>query len=107
MSLQFTNDNFQEEVLSFDGVVLVDFWAEWCTPCKMLTPIIDSLSEKFKDKKKVKIGKIDIDENQETAIKYNVMSIPTLLFIKKGKIADSFIGLRSEKDIEEKLASLL
>jgi len=106
MSTVFTDANFQTEVLDFKGLVLVDMWAEWCGPCKMQGPIIDQLAQKYASDANIKIGKLNVDENQQTAMKFNVMSIPTMLFIKNGEIVDTFVGLRSEKDIDEKLQSL-
>lgn len=106
MSTVFTDANFQSEVLDFKGLVIVDMWAEWCGPCRIQGPIIDQLAQKYAGDANIKIGKLNVDENQETAMKFNVMSIPTMLFIKNGDIADTFVGLRAEKDIDEKLQSL-
>lgn len=106
MSTVFTDANFQSEVSDFKGLVLVDMWAEWCGPCRIQGPIIDQLAQKYAGDANIKIGKLNVDENQETAMKFNVMSIPTMLFIKNGEIADTFVGLRAEKDIDEKLQSL-
>jgi len=103
MSKEFTDTNFKEEVLDFKGVVLIDFWAEWCGPCRMQGPIIDKLSEKYSTNADVKIGKLNVDDSQQTAMKYNVMSIPTLLYIKNGQVVDILVGLRPEGDIEAKL----
>ena len=103
MALTFTDENFQTEVLDFKGVVLVDFWATWCGPCRIQGPIVDSVSVKFAKSDKVKIGKIDVDENNTTAKKYQVMSIPTLMMIKNGEVLETFVGLRSEKDLNDKI----
>lgn len=103
MAITLTDDNFSNEVLNFKGVVLVDFWATWCGPCRIQGPIIDSLAVKFAKDEKIKIGKLDVDENNATAIKYQVMSIPTLIIMKDGEVAETLVGLRSEKDLEEKI----
>jgi thioredoxin 1 len=103
MSTTFTDATFQDEVLNFKGVVLVDFWAEWCTPCKMIAPAVHSIAEKYTADKTIKIGELNVDDNQETAMKYNVMSIPTLLIFKDGAVVDTIVGLRPESDIEARL----
>lgn len=103
----FTDDNFKAEVSDFDGVVLIDFWAEWCTPCKIQGPIIDALAEKLANNPKLKIGKLDVDDNPETQAAYSVMSIPTLIIYKNGEVVDSLVGLRQEEDIEEAIQAAL
>jgi thioredoxin 1 len=90
-----TNDNFDSTV--GDGVTLVDFWAEWCGPCKMMTPVIDEIATEFGDK--VKVGKIDVDSQQDLAMKYQVSSIPTLIVFKDGEIAERFVGVTSKSDL--------
>ena len=92
----FTDANFEAEVLKSDQTVLVDFFAEWCGPCKMQGPIVDELASEIGDR--VKIGKMDVDANPVTAEKYGIMSIPTLIIFKKGEIADQMLGLQS-KDV--------
>jgi thioredoxin 1 len=101
MANQFTDDNFQAEVLDAKGLVLVDFFAEWCGPCKMLAPVIEEVAEDQKDK--VKIGKVDVDENQTTGGQYGVASIPTLIFFKDGKEIDRVTGFQSKEALEEKI----
>ena len=91
-----TKDNFAQEVLDADKPVLVDFWAAWCMPCKMLSPVIDAVAEERKD---VKICKINIDEEQELAIRFGIMSIPTVMVFKGGKVAGKSIGLVSKEEI--------
>ena len=93
--MQFTDQNFETEVLKSDVPVLVDFFAEWCGPCRMLGPIIEELTEEMKDKK-VKIGKINIDEAPETAKKYNVMSIPTIIIFKNGEPVEKMSGVQNK-----------
>ena len=95
--LKLENANFEDEVLNYDGKVLVDFYADWCGPCKMMSPIIDSIAEKLEGN--VKVGKINIDENQELAIKYQVMSIPTIMIFSNGIAVKSFIGVTDEQEI--------
>ena len=91
MAKYFSENNFNSEVLNSDIPVLVDFYAEWCGPCKMLSPIIESLSEEFNGK--VSIGKVNIDNEPGLSEKYNVMSVPTLLFIKKGEVVHREVGV--------------
>jgi thioredoxin 1 len=97
----FTDANFESEVLKSGGVVLVDFFAPWCGPCKMMAPVIDKLAEEYKGK--AKIGKLDVDENGQTAMKFEVQSIPTLIIFKNGEVVDKLIGFQSEEALKEKL----
>jgi thioredoxin 1 len=101
----FTDDNFDAEVLQSNIPVLVDFWAVWCGPCKMIAPIVDELAGEFEGK--AKIGKLDVDGNQQTAIKYGVRSIPTILIFKDGKLADTIIGAVPKAAIVEKITKQL
>ena len=100
MSLVFTNDNFNKEVLESETLVLVDFWAPWCGPCQMMGPMIDELSEEYKDKD-TKIGKCNVDENQDIASQYNVMSIPTFLVFKGGQVIDQVTGGVQKEKLKE------
>lgn len=93
-----TDANFSEQVLKSATPVVVDFWAEWCGPCKMLAPVLDELAGEYDGK--VKIGKVNIDEFQQLAINYGINSIPTLLFFKNGQVADQVIGMRSKRDLK-------
>jgi len=104
MALQITDANL-EEVLQTDKLVVIDFWAEWCRPCRMIGPIIDEVSKEYKDK--VIIGKVDVDNNDEAAAKYNIRNIPTILFIKNGEIVDKVVGVISKKLLVEKINQFL
>jgi thioredoxin 1 len=104
MALQFTDSNFQETALS-GGVSVVDFWAEWCGPCRLIGPIIDELSIAYDGK--AAIGKVNVDENPEISMKYGVRSIPTILIIKDGEVVDKQVGLTTKANLEAKIAAHL
>ena len=101
MALQFTDNNFETEVLQAEKPVLVDLWAEWCGPCRMLTPIIEELHTEYKDK--AIIGKLNVDENPEVSAKYGVRSIPTLLIFKNGELVDKQVGVVPKSVLTKKL----
>lgn len=106
MSREFTAENFENEVLKADVPVLVDFWAPWCGPCKMLAPTIDELSEAY-DGKGIKIGKVNIDEHGAIASQYGIMSIPTLIFFKDGQPVEQMTGLQPKGVLEEKIKAVM
>src|ERR1700755_1481942 len=98
-------DNFQEQVLKSTTPVLVDFWAEWCGPCKMIAPILDELSDEYAGK--ITIGKVNIDDQQTLATEYGVRAIPTLLLFQNGEVAEQIVGLRSKRDLKSSFDKLL
>ncbi len=102
--VQFTDANFEEEVLNHKGAVLVDFFAPWCGPCKMMAPTIEKLAGEYEGK--VKVGEINVDENSEVSMKYEIQSIPTLIFFKDGEVVDKMVGFQSEEALKQKLDSL-
>ena len=104
MELIITEGNFEEEVLNAEVPVLVDFYADWCGPCKMMSPIIEELAKEFEGK--VKIGKLNIDNNMNLAKKYGVMSIPTLILYKDKKVLETMIGARPKSELAELLGKL-
>lgn len=99
--INFTDDNFDSEVIKSDKPVLVDFWAVWCGPCRMIAPIVEELAAEYEGK--AKIGKLDVDNNQQISIKYGVRSIPTILIFKDGQIKDTIIGAVPKNMIVQKL----
>ncbi len=105
MELKFTEDNFEAEVLKSDKVVLVDFYADWCGPCKMMAPIVEKLAEEYEGQ--AVIGKLNIDDAPLVARNYRVLSIPTLMFFKDGKEADRIVGATDKADVEAKLKALM
>ncbi len=101
--VKLTNQNFESEVLKSDKMVLVDFYANWCGPCQMIAPILSEIAEEHSGK--LKVGKINVDEERELASQYQVSSIPTLLLFKEGKIVKALVGFRSKSEIEEMINS--
>src|SRR5258706_9427882 len=102
--VEFTDTNFETEVLQSDQPVLVDFWAEWCMPCKMLAPTIDKIADAYAGK--VKVGKIDTDANREIALKYQISAIPTVILFKGAQVAQKFVVMKAEKEFKEAIDSL-
>ncbi len=105
MALELTDTNFQEKVLDGKGVTLVDFWAEWCGPCRMVAPIIEELASEYEGK--AIIGKVDVDENPDVAMKFNIRSIPTILILKDGEVVDKQVGATTKQKLTEKLEAHL
>ena len=99
--MNITKNNFEQEVLHSDKPVLIDFWAPWCGPCRMLSPVISEIAEEYGDK--VKVCKVNVDDEGELAASFNVMSIPTLVVVKDGKVTNSAIGVRPKAQIVEML----
>jgi len=105
MALEITEANFEETVMQSDKPVLLDFWAEWCGPCRMIGPLVEELAEEYKEQ--AVIGKVDVDSNPGIAGKYGIRNIPTVLFIKNGEVADKQVGAVPKSNLEEKLKALL
>jgi thioredoxin 1 len=104
MEIIFTDQNFEQEVIKSDKPVLVDFWAPWCGPCQVMGPIIEELSKEMGDK--VKIGKLNVDENPETSQKYEIMSIPSIKIFKGGKVVKEFTGVQNKDSLKEELSKV-
>ena len=105
MAFEITDSNFQTEVLDSPKVTMIDFWAEWCGPCRAITPIVEELAKEY-DGKAI-IGKLNVDENPEVTVKYGVRNIPTILFIKNGEVVDKQVGAVPKSVLEEKLKAHL
>ncbi|RLD63683.1 MAG: thioredoxin [Bacteroidetes bacterium] len=105
MVLEITDSNFDEIVLKSDKPVVLDFWAEWCGPCRMVGPIVEELAEDYKDN--AIIGKVDVDSNPNISVKYGIRNIPTILFIKNGEIADKQVGAVPKNVLASKLDAIL
>jgi len=105
MVTKLTTDNFEAEVLKNEKPVLVDFYADWCGPCRMMGPLVEKISDEMKDQ--IKVGKVNVDENQELAVKYGVQSIPMLIVFKNGAVAGSTLGLQSEEDLKAVIQKVL
>ena len=105
MALEITDANFDELVLKSDKPVLIDFWAEWCGPCRLIGPVVEDLSKEFEGK--ATIGKLNVDDNREIAAQYGIMSIPTLLIFKNGQIVDKHVGVASKGDLKKKIEAAM
>ena len=103
--VHISDNSFEQDVLQADGPVLVDFWAEWCGPCKMIAPVLEELAEEYKDK--VKICKMDVDANTETAPKYGIRGIPTLILFNKGDVAGTKVGALSKSQLSTFIDSVI
>ncbi|MBI3586559.1 MAG: thioredoxin [Ignavibacteriales bacterium] len=103
--IEVTDSNFQTEVLKSDKPVLVDFWAEWCGPCKTIAPVVEQLANEYDGK--LKVGKMDVDSNQQTSMQFGIRSIPTLLIFKGGRVVDQIVGAVRKDVLKEKLAKHL
>ena len=102
---EFTDQNFDSDVQESDIPVLIDFWAEWCGPCKAIAPVLEEIAEEYKGK--IKVGKVDVDKNQNTSIKYGVRSIPTLLFMKDGEVVNQLVGAVPKSNITDILNEVI
>ncbi len=104
-ALKFTDESFEDEVLNSDKPVLVDFWAEWCGPCKMVGPVVEELAGEYEGK--AKIGKVDVDSNPQTSTKYGIRSIPSLLIFKNGEVVDQIVGAVPKSQLKKQLEAQL
>ncbi len=105
MAFQFTDSNFKETALDTEGVKVIDFWAEWCGPCRVIGPIIEELSTEYNGK--ALIGKVNVDENPEISMKYGIRSIPTVLILKNGEVVEKQVGLTSKSVLTQKIEAHL
>jgi len=105
MAFEFTDANFKETALDTDGVAVIDFWAEWCGPCRMIAPIIEELSSEYDGK--ALIGKVNVDHNPEVAMKYGIRSIPTILILKDGEVVDKQVGATTKQLLADKIETHL
>ena len=104
-TIEFTDGNFEEEVLKSDKPCLVDFWAEWCGPCHMVGPIVEEIAKEYADK--LKVGKLNVDQNGQTAAKYGIMSSPSLLIFDQGKVVDQIVGAAPKKQFVERIDKIV
>lgn len=105
MAFEFTDSNFKEAALDNEGVAVIDFWAEWCGPCKIIAPIIEELSSEYDGK--ATIGKLDVDSNPQVSMKYGIRSIPTILILKNGEVVEKHVGVTTKAKLAEKIDAQL
>lgn len=105
MALEFTDNNFNEQVVKSDKPVLVDFWAAWCGPCRMVAPVVEELAKEYDGK--ALVGKVDVDNNQDVSVEYGIRNIPTILFFKGGQVVDKVVGVVPKEKLAEKIDALL
>jgi len=104
-AVELTDDNFEDQVLKSNKPVVVDFWAPWCSPCRMVSPVVEELATDYAEK--LKVGKLNVDENSKTASQFGIMSIPSILFFKDGKLVDQVIGAVPKSALKEKVDKIL
>ncbi|HMG82875.1 MAG TPA: thioredoxin [Ferruginibacter sp.] len=104
MATEFTDVNFQEKVLDSDKLSVIDFWAEWCGPCRAIGPVIEELSKEYEGK--VNIGKVNVDHNPQTSVNYGITSIPAILFVKGGQVVDKLVGAQPKANFVKKIEAL-
>lgn len=100
-TIEITDANFQEEIESSEGLAMVDFWAEWCGPCRIVAPIVEQLADEYADR--VKVGKVDVDQNPRIAQRFNIRSIPSILFFRDGELVDTVVGALPKANLERKI----
>lgn len=105
MALEFTDANFKQEVLESGNVTLIDLWAEWCGPCRLMTPVVEELANEYQGR--AVIGKLNVDDNPEVPMEYNIRGIPTFLLFKDGKLQEKIVGAQSKKVLQDKINALL
>ena len=103
--LEVTDENFNAEIINSDLPALVDFWAEWCGPCRMVSPVVEELANDYKGK--IKVAKMDVDQNRDTPTRFGIRNIPTLIFFKGGEVTQTIIGVQPKSHIEEEIKKLL